>query len=105
MSKVWAFDFDGVIGTTQGTDYVNSKPDYEIISRINALYDKGNTVWIFTGRGSSSGIDWKSTTEFQLKEWGVKYHKLIMGKPSYDVFIDDLAYNVSDFREGRIDNS
>jgi hypothetical protein len=27
----------------------------------------------------------------QLKDWNVKYHKIIFGKPSYDVFIDDKA--------------
>ena len=25
----------------------------------------------------------------QLKKWDVKYHKLIFGKPSFDLFIDD----------------
>ena len=25
----------------------------------------------------------------QLKEWKVKYHKLIFGKPSSDLFFDD----------------
>ena len=25
----------------------------------------------------------------QLKKWKVKYHKLIFGKPSFDLFIDD----------------
>ena len=32
----------------------------------------------------------------QLKDWNVKYHELIMGKPSYDVIIDDKAYNYDD---------
>ena len=25
----------------------------------------------------------------QLKKWDVKYHKLIFGKPSFDLYIDD----------------
>ena len=25
----------------------------------------------------------------QLKKWKVKYHKLIFGKPSFDLYIDD----------------
>ena len=25
----------------------------------------------------------------QLNKWNVKYHKLIMGKPSYDLLVDD----------------
>jgi len=28
-------------------------------------------------------------TKKQLKKWGVRYHKLIFGKPSYDLLIDD----------------
>ena len=28
-------------------------------------------------------------TESQLNSWGCKYHELIMGKPSGDVYIDD----------------
>ena len=28
-------------------------------------------------------------TENQLNEWGVKYHQLILGKPSGDLYVDD----------------
>ena len=28
----------------------------------------------------------------QLVKWNVKFNKLIMGKPSYDIFIDDKAF-------------
>ena len=28
-------------------------------------------------------------TKRQLKKWGVNYNKLIFGKPSYDVYVDD----------------
>ena len=98
MSKIWCFDCDNTLCITQGTDYVNSKPDYGIIEKINKLYEQGNTIKIFTGRGSLSGRDWRELTEKQLKEWGVKYHQLLLNKPPYDVFIDDLAYNVKEFR-------
>ena len=30
-------------------------------------------------------------TKKQLKNWEVKYNKLIMGKPSYDLIVDDLS--------------
>ena len=29
----------------------------------------------------------------QLKHWGVEFDELIMGKPSYDLIIDDKSYN------------
>ena len=34
-------------------------------------------------------------TKKQLLDWGLKYNKLIFGKPSYDLFIDDknLSFN------------
>ena len=30
-----------------------------------------------------------------LKLWSVKYHELIMCKPSYDLFVDDKCYGFS----------
>ena len=30
-------------------------------------------------------------TRNQLKKWGLKYNRLIMGKPSYDLIVDDLG--------------
>ena len=32
-----------------------------------------------------------SFTQNQLKNWNVNYHKLIFGKPSYDLVIDDKS--------------
>ena len=32
----------------------------------------------------------------QLKKWGVNFHTLILGKPSYDLLVDDKAYNYDD---------
>ena len=31
------------------------------------------------------------STKKQLKTWGLKYNKLIFGKPSYDFIIDDRS--------------
>jgi hypothetical protein len=30
-------------------------------------------------------------TKRQLRKWGLKYNKLLFGKPSYDIFVDDKA--------------
>ena len=61
---------------------------------------KKNRILIFTARGMTtykenlSIIEKKirPMTENQLKTWGVKYHKLILGKPSYDVYVDDKNF-------------
>ena len=54
------------------------------------------TIVYFTARGYETGIDWRDVTEQQFKKWGVKYHNLIFGKPSADIYIGDKMYNVTD---------
>ena len=51
----------------------------------------GDKIVIWTTRGSTSGKNWRDVTAQQLKDWGVKYHELIMGKPSYDVLVCDKS--------------
>ena len=31
----------------------------------------------------------------QLKKWNLNFHELIMGKPRYDIFVDDKNINFS----------
>jgi len=38
-----------------------------------------------------------SLTKMQLDIWGCKYHELILGKPSGDIYIDDKGMNANDF--------
>tara|TARA_B100000073_G_scaffold343432_2_gene348262 strand:- start:904 stop:1215 length:312 start_codon:yes stop_codon:yes gene_type:complete len=83
--------------TPDSRDYRESKPLLNRIDKINKLYDEGNTIVYWTARGTLSGIDWRDVTEEQFKEWGVKYHKLILKKPYYDLFIDDKNINSETF--------
>jgi capsule biosynthesis phosphatase len=92
------FDIDGVICTkTNKNNYIKSKPIKKNIKIINKLYNKGFKIIIFTGRymGRNNNNLQKAMrqglklTERQLKKWQVKYNKLYMGKPSYDLFVDD----------------
>lgn len=73
--------------------YGDAKPLKHRIREINKLYDRGETVIYWTARGSSTGTDWTDLTKKQLNEWGCKYHEVRLGKPSYDVWIDDKAFN------------
>tara|TARA_R100000008_G_C3548825_1_gene149147 strand:- start:23 stop:331 length:309 start_codon:yes stop_codon:yes gene_type:complete len=98
-TKIYVFDIDGTICSNTNGEYKNAIPYEDVIQKINQLYDSGNIIKMMTARGSTTGIDWTSTTESQLKEWGVKHHQLIMNKkPHADVFVDDKAINVSSFR-------
>jgi dTDP-glucose 4,6-dehydratase len=78
-------------------DYSKAIPMPERIQKINKLYDEGNTIVYWTARGTGSGIDWRDTTMEQFKKWGVKCHGLMMGKPIYDLFIDDKNINSEKF--------
>ena len=78
-------------------NYSLAKPIRENINKINQLYDEGNTIVYWTARGTGSGIDWSETTKEQFVEWGVKYHDLKFGKPTYDLFIEDKNINAETF--------
>ena len=43
-----------------------------------------------------ANIEGYEFTKNQLIEWGLKFHKLLLGKPSYDLFIDDKSINFDD---------
>lgn len=98
---IYAIDIDGLLCDDMLGDYEDSTPDYASIERVNQLYDAGNIIKIFTGRGSATGIDWRDFTTQQLKSWGVKYHELILGKPVCDIIVDDKAISLKEWREGR----
>ena len=86
-------DVDNTITETIGRDYQNSKPIYEKIEIINKLYDAGHTITYWTARGSVSGIDFYELTKSQLNDWGAKHHNFMIGKPPFDLLIDDKTIN------------
>tara|TARA_R100000008_G_C3546107_1_gene147650 strand:- start:516 stop:830 length:315 start_codon:yes stop_codon:yes gene_type:complete len=88
----YCFDIDGTICSTN-CHYEKAKPYKEVINKINSLYNSDEYIILYTSRGTGSGIDWKEFTKKQLKHWGVKYHELLLGKPQYDIFVDDRAIN------------
>ena len=84
--------------TPENRDYTLSVPIAENIEKANKLYDDGHTIVYWTARGSVSGHDYTELTNRQLKEWGVKCHEVRLGKPYYDLFIDDKNMNVTDWK-------
>lgn len=90
---IYCFDIDGTLCTKSDGNYKHAKPLYNRIKKVNLLYEKLNTIKLFTARGARTGIDWTEFTKQQLSEWGVLYHELVMGKPHADIFIDDKAFN------------
>ena len=78
-----------IFESPEDRDYTKAQPIKERIEKINKLFDEGNTIVYWTARGTMTGIDWYQVTQKQFDIWGVKYHDLKMGKPAYDLFIDD----------------
>ena len=96
----YVFDIDGTICSNVNGDYEKSTPFLDRIKIINNLYKEGHKIIFHTARGMGRGSDpnlFKDLTLNQLKEWGVNYNKLIMGKPSGDIYIDDKGVNDEKF--------
>lgn len=92
MKKLtYAFDLDGTLCTLSDGDYEKAEPFLDRIGHVNSLHELGHVILIFTARGASSKRDLISFTESQLLAWGVKFDKLITGKPHFDLLIDDKA--------------
>lgn len=100
--KIFCFDLD----MTLVYDVLTyPKPIQKNVDYCNFLYDNGAKIIIHTARGMKSlNNDVSAIEELlkpkiidTLKECGIKYHELIIGKPFADFYIDDKA--ISSFRD------
>ena len=89
--KKYCFDIDGTICTTD-CHYDDARPYKNVIKKINSLYDEGNHIIFYIKRLQIRKRLEKYTVN-QLQEWKVKYHELIMGKPQFDLMVDDRVIN------------
>ena len=93
----YVFDIDGTICTLTDGNYGEARPIYERINKINSLYDQGHDIVFFTARGMGRSAGdaafahrtFYNMTKAQLDEWGVKHHRLLLGKPAADFYVDD----------------
>jgi mannose-6-phosphate isomerase-like protein (cupin superfamily) len=96
-------DIDGTICTVQADcsdvqlRYSAAVPIPSRIKEVNRLYDAGHSITYWTARGSASGANLEDLTRAQLNSWGCKFHTLLLGKPAYDIYIDDKSHNVDSF--------
>lgn len=96
--KTYVFDIDGTLVTDTQGDYLKAVPIKKSIEKLNTLYDSGHKIILMTSRGMTSNIDYTEFTKNQMKEFGIKFHELIMNvKPKADFYIDDKAVNVKDW--------
>ena len=101
----YVIDIDGTICSNTNGNYEDAKPIVDRIKLINKLYDEGNKIIFLTARGmgrSGNSVAFaekafSELTEKQLKDWGVKYNQLFLGKPSGDIYIDDKGIKDENF--------
>lgn len=91
-------DLDDTLVKTKkiGGEYKIQFPMQAEINAVNRAYNSGHTIIIYTGRG----WDKYYQTICHLKEIGVKYNQLIMGRPQ-GIFIDstECGRSIKEFLE------
>ena len=97
-------DVDDTISFTEDRKFDESKPNIEVINKINELYDKGWNIIIFTARGAKScktiqeRIDkYDKVTRDWLDKNNVHYTDVVFGKPNADFYVDDKNMSIDDF--------
>lgn len=101
----YVVDIDGTVCSVTDGKYEDAVPNEGRIDKINKLYDEGNQIIYLTARGMGRSGDnadlakrmFYELTKNQLDRWGCKYHKLFLGKPSGDYYIDDKGMNANEF--------
>jgi len=101
----YVFDIDGTICSLTNGNYGFAIPYMERIERVNQLYDADHTIIFHTARGMgrTNGDQQEAInllydfTEQQLRSWEVKFHRLFLGKPAGDVYVDDKGSSDKDF--------
>ena len=106
MDKLtYIFDIDGTICNNTYGDYENAKPIQSRVDKVNSLYDEGHTIFFLTARGMGRSDNSAifahrilfDFTEKQLESWNVKFHRLFLGKPAGDHYVDDKGVKDTDF--------
>ncbi len=102
-------DIDGVVATGSVEEVYSTKagwayekciPIDEGIELVKALKNHGYRVVLHTARWLSD----EEKTIAWLKKYNVPYDKLIMGKPSAIMYIDDRAFTFAEGFKGQLDD-
>jgi uncharacterized HAD superfamily protein len=81
-------DIDGTItNETKGHDYTLRTPNKKMINKVNQWHREGHIIILFSSRWEAD----RETTKKWMKSNGVKYHTMILGKPVFDLYVDDIS--------------
>jgi len=97
-------DFDDTLAFARNRDWINARPNENLIKKTNGLYEQGWRIDIFTARGSiSCATREEAAAKYQpdMEKWlecnGVKYHSISFDKPLAAYYIDDKAIIPEEF--------
>ena len=97
-------DIDGTICEEMSTfERALAKPKKGAIISVRKLKNQGHFIILYTARGWAE----YEMTHFWLTNCGIPFDVLLMGKPIYDIWIDDRALeftNWDDINERLRDN-
>ena len=81
-------------------EYRNAIPSKLNIEKINKLFEQNNEIIYWTARATvhkDRYQEYYDLTLDQLKTWGCKFNKLIIGeKPDYDLLICDKTKRIEE---------
>ncbi len=100
-------DFDDTLSNTITKDWKNSKPNINVINKINELYGLGWQIIILTARGQIScngdcnmaDKKYRKDIEYWLKANNVKYSKLSFNKYLGLNYVDDKNLHIEEFQD------
>ena len=93
MTRHIAFDLDDTLYDDPGLGSQllrsNPQPYPEVVEFIRAKFNEGWRITFFSAR------HWNCLEYFEqyMSRWDIPYHQIILGKPTYDYFVDDKAFN------------
>ncbi|MFQ6056189.1 MAG: hypothetical protein ACE5J3_09450 [Methanosarcinales archaeon] len=92
--KVLAIDLDGVVAENT-RPYRKAKLIKGAKEAIDKFIKEGWKILLFTSRFQRD----EQLTKEWLEEKGIKYDKIIFGKPYYSIYIDDKAVKFENWRQ------
>lgn len=104
----FVFDLDDTISRHRGRDFEHATPISATIEKIRQLHAAGHQIVVYSARGQNSCKGDLALIEErnreQVERWlylnGVKYDRLVFGKPLGDVYVDDKGVALPDFLAG-----
>ena len=86
QGKTFVFSLTALVAQGTEDDLAAATPEPTAVSLVNRLHALGNTVLVHAGGDPGSATD---DAARRLRAWGVKFDRLVRGRPQADFYVDD----------------